>query len=284
MTTRSPDANEIESIFASREIAEQWHRGKAHRAKTSGPANDLMLDLANLRPGDRVLDVAAGTGDQTLMSAQRVGSTGYVLATDRSASMLNIAGESIRNAGLSNVETRILEAERIDLEPDSFDAVICRMGLMVFTNPVEALKRMRRVVKPTGKVVALVPSSEEKNPCRGISLAVVRRIGAGDLTEVPGLRSLFSLGKPDVLEETLRASGFVDVAIHAVPTRSSFASAAEALRSLQDSFPGLPHLMAQLGEAERRRAWTEIEQQLSQFEGPNGFEAPGEVLIGVGTK
>ena len=74
-----------------------------------------MLDLANLRPGNSVLDVAAGTGDQTLMAAARVGPTGYVLATDISANMLKLASDAVREAGLMNVETRVTDAENIDL-------------------------------------------------------------------------------------------------------------------------------------------------------------------------
>jgi ubiquinone/menaquinone biosynthesis C-methylase UbiE len=283
VTTKSLDENETGSIFASREVAERWHRGKTHRANISSPVNELMLNLANLHSGDKVLDVAAGTGDQTILAARRVGPTGYVLAIDLSASMLEFANEAVRDAGLTNIETRVMNAENIDLDRDSFDAVICRMGLMVFPNPVKALAEMRRVVKPGKKVVAVVPSTEEKNPCRGIPLSVVRRI-RGNLTEVPGLRSLFTQSKPDILEETFRASGFGNVAIHKVPTRSRFSSAADAVRITMDSFPGLRHLMDQLSESERERAWTEIEQQLSRFEDPNGFEALGEVLIGVGAK
>ena len=283
MTTRSPAPSEKGTIFASSEVAEQWNRGKAQRGEVTGPATEMMLNLANLRAGNRVLDVAAGTGDQTLMAARRVGPTGNVLATDVSISMLNLAAEAVRNAGLTNIETRVMDAENIELDADSFDAVICRMGLMLFANPVKSLIEMHRVARPTGKVAALVWSTEEKNPYRGVPLAIVRRIG-NNLTEVPGLRLMFALSKPGVLEETFRASGFVDVAAHTVPTRWCYPSTAEAIRTLKDSFPGLQHLMAQLSETERELAWTEIEQQLSQFEGPNGFEAPGEVLIGVGTK
>jgi ubiquinone/menaquinone biosynthesis C-methylase UbiE len=282
MTVRS-DPNEMQSIFASREVAERWHRAKARRAAGSGPANEMMLELANIRGGDRVLDVAAGTGDQTILAAQRVGPTGSVVAVDLSPHMLKIADEAIRNVGLENVETRVMNAEKLDFDADSFDAVICRMGLMVFPDPVKASMGMHRVVKRGRKVVALVPSTEEKNPCRGIPLGIVRRIG-NNLTEVPGLRSLFSLSRPDILEQTFSAAGFADVAIHVVPTRSSFPSAADAVRNIQNSFPGLPHLMDQLSEAERKKAWTDIERDLNQFEGPNVFEAPGEVLIGVGTK
>ena len=283
MTAKAPDLNETESIFASLAVAERWHRAKARRAAGSGPANEMMLELANIRGGDRVLDVAAGTGDQTILAAQRAGPTGSVVAVDLSPHMLKIADEAIRNAGFTNVEARVMNAENIDLDADSFDAVICRMGLMVFPNPDKALMGMHRVAKPGRKVVALVPSTEENNPCRGIPLGIVRRIG-NNLTEAPGLRSLFSLGNPDVLQERFRASGFADVATHTVPTRAIFSSAAEAVRRTMDSFPGLRHLMDQLREAERKQAWTDVERELSQFAGPNGFEAPGEVLIGVGTK
>jgi ubiquinone/menaquinone biosynthesis C-methylase UbiE len=176
-----------------------------------------------------------------------------------------------------------MDAENIDLDANSFDAVICRMGLMLFSNPVKALIGMHRVVKPTGKVVALVWSAEEKNPRRGLPLAIVRRFGC-DLSAVPGLRLMFTLGEPGILEDTFRAGGFQYVAVLAVTTRWRFPSSAEAMRALKDSFPGLQRIMTQLSDAERELAWTEIERQLSQFGGPNGFEAPGEVLIEVGSK
>jgi ubiquinone/menaquinone biosynthesis C-methylase UbiE len=170
MTTKSPDPNEVGSIFLSDEAAEQWQSRKAQRGKVNAAADEMMLDAANLRPGNRVLDVAAGTGDQTLLAARRVGPTGYVLATDISASMLKLASDAAREAGLMNVETRVIDAENLDLDADSFDSVICRGGLMLFSNPVKALIGMRRVVKPNGKVVALVWSTEEKNPIPGTSL------------------------------------------------------------------------------------------------------------------
>jgi ubiquinone/menaquinone biosynthesis C-methylase UbiE len=283
MTTKSPNPSDTGSIFASSEVAEQWQRGKAQRDEVNALANKMMLDLANLRAGSRVLDVAAGTGDQTLLAARQVGPTGYVLATDLSSSMLNLAAEAARKAELTNVETGVMDAENLALDTDSFDAVICRMGLMLFSNPVKALIGMHRTVKLTGKVVALVWSTEEKNPCRGVPLAIFRRFGS-DLSAVPGLNLMFALGEPGILEDTFKAGGFHDVAVHTVPTRWRFPSTAAAVRAMKDSFPGLERIMAQLINSERELAWAEIEQQLSQFESPSGFEAPGEVLIGVGTK
>lgn len=270
-------------IFASGDVAKQWQRGKAHRDEINAAANEMMVDLASLRVGSRVFDVAAGTGDQTLLAARRVGPTGYVLASDLSTSMLNLAADAARDAGLENVETRQMDAENIDLDANSFDAVICRMGLMLFSDPVKALTGMHRVLKRTGKAVALVWSSEEKNPCRGIPLTIFRRLG-GDFSAAPGLDLMFRLGDRAILEHTFEAGGFKEVAVHAVTTRWRFSSVADAIRATQDSFPGLQRIMAPLSDAERDLAWSEIEQQFNRFGGANGFDAPGEVLIAVGTK
>ena len=91
--------------------ADWWSAGQASRQQIYGAATEMMLDLAAVQPGSLVLDVAAGTGEQTLMAARRVGSTGYVLATDYSSSMLNVATEAARKEGLTNVETRVMNAE-----------------------------------------------------------------------------------------------------------------------------------------------------------------------------
>jgi SAM-dependent methyltransferase len=278
---RSPDSSEIGAVFESAEVAEQWRRGKARRDEVNALANEKMLDLANLRAGNRVLDVAAGTGDQTLMAARRVGPTGYVLATDVSANMLKLATEAAREAGLTNIETCIMDAENINLDENSFDAVICRMGLMLFSHPVQALIGMNRVVKPTSRVVALVWSSEEKNPYQALPQEIVRRIG-NIPSPAPGQPGMFTLGEPSIIEGVFRTAGFPDIVIHEVPLVRRYASTSEAIRALQN--PVLQQLLDRLNDAEREQAWAEIEQQLSRFDGPKGFEVRGEILIGVGTK
>jgi ubiquinone/menaquinone biosynthesis C-methylase UbiE len=108
-----------------KESADWWSAGQAARQQNYGAATEIMLDLAGVQAGSRVLDVAAGTGESTLMAAARVGSKGRVVAADASASMLNVAAEAARQAGLTNVETRVMNAENLELDKDSFDAVIC---------------------------------------------------------------------------------------------------------------------------------------------------------------
>jgi ubiquinone/menaquinone biosynthesis C-methylase UbiE len=281
MTTKSPDPNDIGSMFSSSEVAARWQSLKAQRDKVNAAANEMMIDAAEIRPGNRVLDVAAGTGDQSLLAAHRVGPTGYVLATDISANMLKHASDAAREEGLTNIETRVMDAENIDLDADSFDSVICRHGLMLFAHPAKALIGMRRVVKPRGKVATLVWSTEVKNPYHGIPFATVRRIGNMP-APAPGQPGMFTLGESGVLEGVFKAAGFLEIVIHSVGIRRRFRSTADAVQTTKN--PLLQQLMTKLSDAEREQAWEEIEQQFRQFEGPKGLEMSGELLIGVGTK
>ena len=95
---------------------------------------------------------------------------------------------------------------------------------------------------------------------------------------------MFVLGNPGALEEAFRRAGFDDVAVHAVPTRRSFASLEEAMARLTDISPLLREVMENLSEPERAAAWAEVEQELRRYVRPEGFEATGESLVGVGTK
>jgi SAM-dependent methyltransferase len=197
--------------------------------------------------------------------------------------MLNVAAEAARKEGLKNVETRVMNAENLELDVDSFDAVICRQALMLFPNPAKGLTEMRRVVKPEGKVAVIVFSALEKNPYQGIVFAIVQRLG-NIPPPSPGEPWMFALGDPGVFEDLYRRTGFLNVSVHTIPIQRRFPSAADAIRRMRNGAGDMRELMNRLNETERERAWVEIEEQLRRFEGPNGLEVPGEVLIGVGTK
>jgi SAM-dependent methyltransferase len=222
-------------------------------------------------------------GDLAVMTARRVGASGFVLATDISADMLNLAAETVREAGFTNVEIRIMDAENIELAPASFNAALCRSALMHFPNAAKALAGVHRVLKPSGKFAVTVFSTAEKNPFHGLPLSIASRLAKMPLPAL-GQPGMFALSDPRVLEQCYKEAGFRDVAVRAVPVQRRFLSTAEAVSAMRDSFPRLQVLLDKLGDADRGVAWSEIEQQLSQFEGPNGFNAPGEWLIAVGTQ
>ena len=124
--------------------AEAWDRWGPLLGRWLGTSTELMLDLAGVQPGARVLDVAAGAGEQTLAAARRVGANGHVLATDISPAILRFAETAARRAGLDNVRTLELDGERHDaLPPASFDAAISRVGLIYFPDQQRALRGIR---------------------------------------------------------------------------------------------------------------------------------------------
>jgi ubiquinone/menaquinone biosynthesis C-methylase UbiE len=159
--------------YASAEYAEQWRHGKRLRGEASEAVTEMMLDLAKIQVGDRVLELAAGMGDLAIMTARRVGPDGYVLATDISANMLDLAAETLREAGLTNVETRVMDAENLDVAPDSFNVALCRSALMLFPNAARAMAGVYRALKPSGKFAVTVWSTAEKNPFHALPLAIV---------------------------------------------------------------------------------------------------------------
>jgi SAM-dependent methyltransferase len=158
------------------EAAEAWHRWGPTLEQWLGEATQLMLDQADVGAGTRVLDVAAGAGGQAIAAARRVGPSGGVLATDISPAILACAADAVRAAGLANVETREMDGEALDFDDGTFDAVISRVGLIYFPDQQRALSEIHRVLRPGGRLSAIVYSTGERNPFFSIPVTIIRRI------------------------------------------------------------------------------------------------------------
>ncbi|MDP8928466.1 MAG: methyltransferase domain-containing protein [Actinomycetota bacterium] len=256
-------------------IAQGWHKWVPQMREWYELATNLMLNLAGISPGARVLDVAAGDGDQSLAAALRVGLDGYVLAIDAAAELLALAERSARQANVANLETRVMEAEDLRLADASFDAVICRFGLMLFSDPARALAEMNRVLRSGGRA-SLVVYGVGGTP--DFSLALTTARGWYGLPEERSAAT--SVGEPDVLDQILRQAGFREVVVHTVNCRIVMASAAECVRYLQDTSPTLRGLMPP--SEEQHKVWEEIEGALWKFEGPTGFQVDHQVLVASG--
>jgi SAM-dependent methyltransferase len=262
------------------EAAAAWHRYGPTLEAWLGEATEAMLDVAAIAEGSRVLDVAAGAGGQTLAAARRVGARGAVLATDISPAILEFAAEEARAAGLANVATQTMDGERLAVGDGAFDAVISRVGLIYFPDQQGALREIRRALRPGGRVSAIVYSTPDRNGFFSLPVSIIRR-RAGLTAPAPGLPGPFSLGGPGVLEAAYRAAGFSDVEVRVVDAPVRFPSAADCVRFERDSFGALHAMLAGLSPEERDDAWQEIEDALRQYEGPQGFVGPCELLVGA---
>ncbi|MEO8319948.1 MAG: class I SAM-dependent methyltransferase, partial [Bradyrhizobium sp.] len=159
-----PDATTAAMRAQWDHTAQGWHESGAIIRPWLHQATQAMLGMAGIKPGSHVLDVAAGAGDQTMDIAKLIGPGGYVLATDLSAEILRFAAKQAATAGYCNVETRVSDGQQLQIEDSRFDAVVCRLGLMFFGEPLQGLREMARVLKPGGGICTMVFGSPQANP------------------------------------------------------------------------------------------------------------------------
>ena len=169
-------------------------------------ALDLVADAA-LGPGVRVLDVACGTGVVARLAAERVGPTGTVIGLDMNPGMLSMARETAAAAG-ADIRWYETSAESIPLPDDSFDVVMCQLGLQFVGDKSAALREMRRTLAPGGRVLVSTPPP---NPFFDVlDKALARHIG----DEAAGfLRMVFTLNDPVVIEQLFESAGFREVSV-----------------------------------------------------------------------
>jgi SAM-dependent methyltransferase len=260
-----------------------WARWEATVAAWMEPATEAMLVMAGLETGARVLDLASGAGSQTLQAARRVGPQGHVVASDIADTMLHHVRENARAAGLTNVTTLAGAAEDLDVAAESYDAVICRLGLMLFAAPAKALAVVRHALNPGGKVAVVVFTTPAANPFMAQPMQILLR-HAGKTPPAPGQPGIFALGAPGVLEQLLAHSGFVGAGQRVVAVPLRMPSAAEALAMMQEAFGAYRAVVSDSPEGVREAAWTEVAKTLRTFETPTGFVAPAEVLVAAGAR
>lgn len=240
---------------------------------------DAMLDMAGVRPGARVLDVAAGAGDQTLDIAQRVGPRGRVLATDLSPAILEIAKGNALRAGLRNVETRVADGEQLGLDGATFDAAISRLGLMFFPDPAQGLREMHRVLKPGAGICTMVFAGPETNPCITTLMSTALRHAGAPPRDPYQPGGLLSLGKPGLIDELFKRAGFKDVATTRVDAPFRLPSARDYMEFIRSSASPVQQILGRLDAGAANAAWAEMEERLKRFDTAMGWEGPNELLL-----
>ena len=247
-------------------------------------ATQTMLDDAHITVGARVLDIAAGAGDQTLDIAHRVGPQGWVLATDVSPGILGLAQKNMQAAGLSQVSTQVADAQSLNLAGSDFDAAICRLGLMFCCAPLEALNEIRAALRPAGRFSALVFGSPEHNPCLTITFNTARQHAGQPLTPAGPIEgdlaagSLMSLGRRGLFEALLHTAGFIEVAVHSLSAPFYASSAAHYVNFLRSSASPLIDVLAPLSNAAQQAAWDDMTDQLQMFATTKGWIGPNQLL------
>jgi SAM-dependent methyltransferase len=245
---------------------------------------DAMLEMAGIRPGQNVLDVAAGAGDQTLDIAEQVGATGAVVATDISAGILEYALENAVRAGHHNLRIHTADAEDLGLEDTSFDAAVCRLGLMFLPDPLAGLRQIHRVLKPGGRFCSIVFAGPDMNPCLRIVMATAMRhagIAPRDPFQPGGL---VSLGRPGLMDDLFRRAGFLAVATTRMDCPFRLPATADYLTFIRESAGPILQMLASLDDAARAAAWADIAEQLEVYQTAEGWIGPNALLLTVGQR
>ncbi len=263
--------------------AEAWFRWSPTLNQWLGKATETMLEMAGISLGHRVLDVAAGAGEQSITTAKQVGATGYVLATDISSNILEFAQQMAKKAGLNNIETQVMDGENLTIADATFDAVISRVGLIYFPDQQRALKEMLRVLKPGGKVAAIVYSTPDKNKFFSVPVSIIRN-RAKLPPPLPGQPGPFSLGADGVIEKAFMQAGFINVKSVLVDSPLHLPFAKDCVQFERESFGALHQMLSVLSDSEKQTVWEEIELELKKFETEKGFVGPCEMVVAVGEK
>ena len=197
----------MEEVVFQRQAAAEFHRAFAHVARYFMP---FVLGAAHVAPGMRVLDVATGTGLSAEAALSAVGPTGRVTAVDVSPAMAEMARE--RLGGVGNASVFVEDGQLMSFSDETFDAVVCSLGLMFFLEPARGLAEFRRVVRRGGRVAVSVNTVAERSYNHQINVILTRYVPG--LTE--SVTRTFSLGEASRLEELFRESGFSDIETHTV--------------------------------------------------------------------
>lgn len=204
------------------DAAQSWARA-AEEEETGASADATPWMLKDLQPGQRVLELACGAGRVGLQAAARVGPEGTVLCSDFSEAMVAAVGERAERLRVPNVETRLLDAHRLDLPDDDFDVVLCRFGYMLMADPAQALRESARVLRPDGRLALIVWGTAEENPWLSLVIdALIDHLNAP--RPEPGTPGPFSLGEPERLRGLLEEAGWEDVEIEAIETEQAYDS------------------------------------------------------------
>ena len=241
------------------------------------PAQTVLLELAALNRGDRVLDVACGTGLVSFRAAALVDPECEVVGTDISEQMIAAARAVARDRGIANVRFERMDAEALRFPESSFEAILCALGLMYVPDPERAVREFHRVLRPSGRAVAAVWGQRSKCGWAEIFPIVDARVQS-DVCPM-----FFRLGTGEGLRRAFAAAGFEDLVSRRLETRLQYACAEDACLA---AFAGGPVGLAysRFSEEVKAEAHKEYLKSLEPFRHGERYSIPGEFVVVVGTK
>jgi ubiquinone/menaquinone biosynthesis C-methylase UbiE len=272
-----------QSLATWGEMAPGWEDRREWLLNITGRVNAWLVEKADPQPGQMFLEIAAGTGDLGLAVAERVGEGGRVISSDFSPEMLDVARRNGEARGLTQVEYRVLDAEKMDLDNDSVDGVVCRWGYMLMANPAAALEETRRLLRKGGPLAFAVWTTPDRNPWAAVPAMTLVQRGHVPPPE-PGAPGMFSMGDPARISELVAHAGFTEPELEEIEFEFSY----EDFDDLWDTLVRLAGSFAQaikaLPDAEREATRTAVAQNVEPWRNQDGSYTAPAATWGVLTR
>ncbi|MCA1841059.1 MAG: class I SAM-dependent methyltransferase [Actinomycetota bacterium] len=263
------------------EMAAGWHDQADYMWETTRGLGEWMVDKLAPNPGDTVLDIAAGPGWTGFVAAKLVGDSGKLISTDFSSSMVEVAEKTAVNLGLTNIEFRRMDAERMDLPEDSVDGALCRWGYMLMMDPSKALSETRRVLKPGGRLVFSVWGTPADNPWATMAGMVMVNLGKIELPDPDAPGSIFSMSSASRIEPMLSVAGFDHWEVEQVPVPWRFKSQDELWSFYSQIAGAISIMLKDMSEEEVAEVREAVIQQAATFLTDGEYRFPGMTVNAV---
>jgi len=282
---KSSDSQSAEVLREWRESAFYWQKHADTIRTMFGPITRALIEDAEIVEGDAVLDVAGGAGEPSLTIAKTVGPTGSVTCTDVTAEMVAAAQSEAQRHGVTNISFKQCAADSLPFENNSFDAVVCRLGIMFFPDPVAGLREMLRVAKREGILSLVVWDKGELNPFSYLITDVLARHFGAPAPADPNAPGAFRFAEHGSLARILIDAGAADVEERVLKFQIAAPISLEQFWELRSETSGtLREKLATLPGQQRNLIAQEAQEAVRQYFSSGQLSVPAQMIIVTGRR
>ena len=278
-----PSAFREESRGTWRGVAAGWEDRREWLMRTTAAVNDWLLAKSDPQPGETVLELAAGTGDLGFEAARAIGPDGTLISTDFAPEMVEVARRVGTAAGLTDVDHRVMDAEHLELDDDSVDAVLCRWAFMLMADPAAAFNEAGRVLRPAGRLAFAVWTTADRNPWALVPASVLIQRGHMPPPD-PNRPGIFAFGEPDRFIGILTSAGFVEPEVEEIHFSFVHPNFEDAWMTTRKLTGPLADVLENLSDEEIQATRDSVEQAMTEFRQEDGSYTIPASTWGVTTR
>lgn len=259
------------------EMAPGWYARRDELWEFARPISEWLIDRLDPKPGDTVLELAAGVGETGFLAARKIGQQGRLISTDFAPEMVAAARQRATELDVRNVEFRVLDAERMDLTSNSVDGVLCRWGYMLMVDPAAAFAETRRVLRSGGRLAFSVFAAPERNQWASLVGRVLVK-GAYMTSPGPTTPGIFALADLNRIRELVTRAGFIDPQIEEMALVWRFASDDGYWRFLLEAAGAISPILRSLSPEAQTAVRAQLQDAARPYQSGDGYDFPAAVI------